>query len=229
MRIQYDDSCFKGILTIGAYGRAGSGLLLSLLNGHPNCIGFQDTILSGYQNWWDTVNDHSGQYLMNDWLDLYQAIFDPRFIHPSKLPEGRGSGALVWKILEGENKIYLTLFEVNEKIDRGNIYLQEPIEFEGYELSDEIRHKQALKTMRLVLKYVDHHKNLKSQKQQGKGSFYRKRTPEDSELDLDKTIREQFNLLRVVDNNRYPAFFKLNGHKYTVKIIRDEKSQDDEN
>jgi methionyl-tRNA formyltransferase len=150
-------------------------------------------------------------------------------IHPSKLPEGRGSGALVWKILEGENKIYLTLFEANEKIDQGYIYLKESIEFEGFELSDEIRHKQALKTMGLVLKYVDHHKNLKAQKQQGKGSFYRKRTPEDSELVLDKTIREQFNLLRVVDNNRYPAFFKLNGHKYTVKIVRDEKVQDDEN
>jgi len=150
-------------------------------------------------------------------------------IHPSKLPEGRGSGALIWKLLEGENKIYLTLFEANEKIDRGNIYLQEPIEFMGHELSDEIRHKQAIKTMELVLKYVDHHNNLKPQKQQGKGSFYRKRTPEDSELDIDKTIREQFNLLRAVDNNRYPAFFRLNDHKYTVKIFRDEKSQDDEN
>lgn len=150
-------------------------------------------------------------------------------IHPSKLPEGRGSGALVWKILEGENKIYLTLFEANEKIDRGNIYLQEPIEFKGYELSDEIRHKQAMKTMELILKYIDQHKNLKPQKQQGRSTFYRKRTNKDSELDLDKTLREQFNLLRIVDNKRYPAFFNLNGHKYTVKIFRDEKSQDDEN
>jgi len=91
VRMQYDDSYFKGILTIGAYGRAGSGLLLSLLDGHPNCIGFQDTILSGYQNWWDTVNDHSGQYLMNDWLDLYQVIFDPRFIHPTRVPPAAGN------------------------------------------------------------------------------------------------------------------------------------------
>ena len=76
-------------------------------------------------------------------------------VHPSKLPEGRGSGALVWKILEGENKIYLTLFEANEKIDKGDIYLQEVIKFNGYELSDEIRNKQALKTIELVLKYLD--------------------------------------------------------------------------
>jgi len=38
-------------------------------------------------------------------------------IHPSKLPEGRGSAALVNKILEGENKIYITLFKAEEKLD----------------------------------------------------------------------------------------------------------------
>ena len=81
----------------------------------------------------------------------------------------------------------------------------------------------------MVLKYVDHHNNLKPQKQQGKGTYYRKRKTEDSALDIDKTIREQFNLLRVVDNNHYPAFFELNGQKYTLKIFSDEKSQENEN
>ena len=29
---------------------------------------------------------------------------------------------------------------------------------------------------------------------------------------------EQFNLFRVVDNDRYPAFFELNGSKYYLMI-----------
>ena len=150
-------------------------------------------------------------------------------IHPSKLPGGRGSAALIWKILEGENKVYLTLFEANEKVDRGDIYIQESIKFEGFELSDEIRHKQALKHIEMILKYVKNHKNLKKQKQQGKSSFYPKRKPKDSELDIDKSIREQFNLLRVVDNKRYPAFFILHDQKYTIKIYRDKKVVSNEN
>ena len=48
-------------------------------------------------------------------------------LHPSKLPEGRGSAALIWKILEGDNEFYLTLFEANTKIDSGDIYYQEKI------------------------------------------------------------------------------------------------------
>lgn len=91
MRIQYDDSYFKGILTVGAYGRAGSGLLLSLFDGHPNCIGFQDTILSGYQDWWNSLKSNKGSYVMEDFLDLYQVIFDPTFIHPSRVPPGAGN------------------------------------------------------------------------------------------------------------------------------------------
>jgi methionyl-tRNA formyltransferase len=144
-------------------------------------------------------------------------------VHPSKLPEGRGSAALVWKILEGKNKIYLTLFEANEKIDKGDIYIQEAIIFNGYELSEEIRCKQAKKTIDMVLKYIDNYKNIVPHKQIGKSTFVRKRTFKDSELDVDKSIREQFNLLRIADNKRYPAFFNLRGHRYSVKIYRDEK------
>jgi methionyl-tRNA formyltransferase len=141
-------------------------------------------------------------------------------LHPSKLPEGRGSAALIWKILEGENELYLTLFEANEKIDSGDIYYQEKIVLEGHELSDEIRYKQATKAFDIVLKYVDAYPNVHGKKQQGKSTFCQKRSPKDSELDIDKTIREQFNLLRVVDNERYPAFFKYNGHIYIIKIYK---------
>ena len=150
-------------------------------------------------------------------------------VHPSKLPEGRGSAALVWKILEGENTIYITLFEATEKVDSGDIYFQEKIELEGHELSDEIRFKQAMKTFELVLRFVDEYPNVKARKQIGKPTYYPKRIPKDSELDIDKTIREQFNLLRVVDNERYPAFFRYKGHKYILKIYKDKNECEDEN
>lgn len=144
-------------------------------------------------------------------------------IHPSKLPEGKGSAALVWKILEGEKTIYITLFEANKKIDSGNIYFQEKIELEGHELSDEIRFKQAMKSFELILKFVDKYPNIKVKKQKGQSTYYPKRYPKDSELSIDKTIRQQFNLFRVVDNKRYPAFFTYNKHKYILKIYKNEK------
>lgn len=143
-------------------------------------------------------------------------------IHPSKLPKGRGSAALIWKILEGENEVYITMFEANEKIDRGDIYFQEKIKFEGHELSDEIRHKQAIKESELMMKFLDKYPNVKTRPQYGEGVYYPRRTPKDSELNVNKTIKDQFNLLRVVDNKRYPGFFYYKGHKYIIKIYKDD-------
>jgi hypothetical protein len=59
---------------------------------------------------------------------------------------------------------------------------------------------------------------LRGRAQTGPESHYRWRKPEDSRLDPNKTIAEQFNLLRVVDNERYPAFFEWKGRKFKIKI-----------
>ncbi|WP_287162823.1 hypothetical protein, partial [Clostridium sp.] len=62
--------------------------------------------------------------------------------------------------------------------------------------------------------------NIKGKPQQGESSFYIKRGPKDSKLDINKTIKEQFNLLRIVDNERYPAYFMFNNKKYIVRIYK---------
>ena len=43
----------------------------------------------------------------------------------------------------------------------------------------------------------------------------------DTYLDTNKTIKEQFNLLRISDNKRYPARFKIEGKDYILKIYKD--------
>jgi methionyl-tRNA formyltransferase len=57
-----------------------------------------------------------------------------------------------------------------------------------------------------------------AREQEGEESFYPRRGPKDSQLDPEKSIKDQFNLLRVVDNERYPAWFELAGQKYTIEI-----------
>jgi len=144
-------------------------------------------------------------------------------IHPSKLPKGKGWSPLAWQILEGKNKIPITLFEASEKVDAGDIYLTDVIKLKGNELNNEIKDKQGKIIISLVLKHLENIKkyslsNILFKKQKGKETFYPKMTEKDNELNPNKTIKEQFNILRIVDNERYPAFFKLNGDKYFIKI-----------
>ncbi|MFP4487626.1 MAG: methionyl-tRNA formyltransferase, partial [Campylobacterales bacterium] len=133
---------------------------------------------------------------------------------------------MFWQILEGKNKIPFTMFEASDGVDEGDIYMQKDLVLTGYELNDELRQKQANHTMDMCLEFITHYEQYKTpKKQQGKESFYKKRGPKDSKLDIDKTIKEQFNLLRIVDNKSYPAFFELDGHRYVLKIELEKNSK----
>lgn len=155
--------------------------------------------------------------LAKKYLDLHKSNV---VVHPSKLPQGKGWSPLAWQILEGKNKIPVSLFEVEENVDAGNIYIVEYIDLEGHELNDEIKSKQGLLTIKMVKRYIDEFNIMVGLPQVGDESFYPRRRQKENELDVNKTIFEQFNLLRIVDNERYPAHFYLGEHKYTLKIYK---------
>jgi methionyl-tRNA formyltransferase len=71
---------------------------------------------------------------------------------------------------------------------------------------------------------VSHIDNSVSKPQKNEVStYYRKRTPADSKLDPERSIKEQFNILRVSDPDRYPAFFIMNGQKYTIRLEKSDE------
>ena len=51
-------------------------------------------------------------------------------------------------------------------------------------------------------------------------TYWSKRTTRDSRVDAEKSIREQFDLLRVCDPDRYPAYFEMYGIKYKLWVER---------
>lgn len=138
-------------------------------------------------------------------------------IHPSALPHGRGWSPVAWQVLEGAANIPVTLFEAVENVDEGPVYLVGSIKLDGTELNDEIKRAQGRETLRLAREYLRRYP-MEGRPQQGKSSWYRRRTPADSRVESEKTIAEQFELLRVVDNRRYPAFFEHRGRRYRLRI-----------
>jgi len=142
-------------------------------------------------------------------------------VHESKVPQGKGWSPLTWQVLEGVNRVPISLFEVVEAVDAGDVYIIDYIELEGHELNDEIKHKQGLLTMKMVKQYINEFGKIKGTPQSGEESFYPRRGPAESEIDITKPIVDQFNLFRVVDNERYPAHFYINNQKYILKIYKD--------
>lgn len=142
-------------------------------------------------------------------------------IHASDLPKGRGWSPLFWQIIEGKNIIPVTLFEAIDEVDAGDYYIKDSVELDGTELYDEIHAKLGNKIIEMAVRYINNYP-MKAHKQNGEPTYYRKIINSiDHEIDINKTIREQFDLLRIGDNNRFPSFFNLNGQKYIIKIYKE--------
>ena len=144
-------------------------------------------------------------------------------IHASDLPKGKGMSPTTWQIIEKKNKIPVTLFEISDGFDEGDYYLKDSFELNGTELMDEWQNKLYECIEKMAIDFIKGVDKLKPIKQTGQASIYKRRTQVDSELDINKSIKSQFNLLRVVDNEKYPAFFKYKNCKYILKIYKEKK------
>jgi len=153
-----------------------------------------------------------------DVRDLYKATL---LIHASDLPKGRGWSPYIWQIVEGSNQIPVTLIEAGDQVDSGAIWQQLLLVFEGHETCEEINQalfRSEIELMDFAVSNFD--KVIPRLQDQREPTYYRKRTPEDSKLDPYRSIAEQFDLIRVADLKRFPAFFDFRGHRYTLSITK---------
>lgn len=141
-------------------------------------------------------------------------------LHASDLPRGRGWSPHIWEIMNGADHITLSLLEAEDKVDSGRIWAKQPIAVPKHALWDEINHLLFTAEVCLIDLAVKNFGRLSPQFQAGteQASYYPKRTPQDSQLDVNKTIAEQFNHMRVCDPNRFPAFFEYLGQRYILKL-----------
>lgn len=139
-------------------------------------------------------------------------------VHESDLPRGRGWSPVAWQVIEGADRIPVVLFEAVENLDSGPIYLRSGIELDGTELLPEIREIQGKKTVELVLTFLEKWPDLEPVEQVGKPTFFPRRTVNQDRVDINRTIAENFDHLRIVDNERYPAWFEYRGREYEIRI-----------
>lgn len=153
--------------------------------------------------------------------EVFSKSYNNIVIHASDLPKWKWMSPLTWQILEWKNIIPLTLFEMDEKIDNGEWYYKDNVLLDWNELLSESQEKLYWKIKEMVICFIKKYPYNVANKQVWEETFYKKRTKENSQLDVNKTIQEQFNLFRVVNNEKYPAYFILNNNKYILKIFKD--------
>ena len=75
-------------------------------------------------------------------------------LHASLLPNYRGAAPINWAIINGETKTGVSTFFIDEKIDTGNIILQEEVLIDENEIVGELHDKLMLVGSNLVVKTI---------------------------------------------------------------------------
>lgn len=149
-------------------------------------------------------------------------------LHASLLPDYRGAAPINWAIINGETKTGVTTFFIDEKIDTGNIILQETVFIGENETLGELHDKLMKVGSRLVVKTVqlieaDKISTIKQQETEGKAAP--KIFSETCKINWNDTLNNIYNLIRGL--NPYPAAWTtlINNHEEIKMKIFDVKKE----
>jgi len=120
-------------------------------------------------------------------------------LHASLLPKYRGAAPIQWALINGETETGLTTFKLAEKVDTGNIYLQEKVNIkpdDNFEsLHDRLREIGSQVVLKTVEMIDSGNYELKTQ-DDSLATPAPKITKELTKIDWNKPAREIHNLIR---------------------------------
>ena len=162
---------------------------------------------------------------------LPKEVFEiPKFgsfnLHGSYLPKYRGAAPIQWALINGDEETGLTTFKLAEKVDTGNIYLQEKVKINPDDNFETLHDRMSLIGSDIVLKTVtmieSGNVELKIQ-DDSLASPAPKITKETCLIDWNKPALEIHNLIRGL--SPHPVAYFLNNNK-VIKIYKSEVVKD---
>lgn len=162
---------------------------------------------------------------------LPKEIFEiPKFgsfnLHASYLPKYRGAAPIQWALINGDEETGLTTFKLAEKVDTGNIYLQQKIEIFPDDNFETLHDRMSELGSKLVLDTVNLIENGKYELKKQDDSLASpapKITKEICKIDWNKSAEEIHNLVRGLSPHS-AAYFNYNGK--VIKIFKTEIVKD---
>lgn len=134
--------------------------------------------------------------------------------HMTDLPFGRGGSPLQNLIIGGVKETKISAIKVQKEIDAGPIYMKENVSLDGSaaEIFERVSNIIFEKMIPCFWKQT-----IEPIEQQGEPTFFKRRTPEESELKPDMKISEIYDYIRMLDAEGYPNAY-LNFGKFKLSF-----------
>ena len=149
---------------------------------------------------------------------IYLPKYNSINVHFSLLPKYRGASPVQWVLLQGETKTGVTIFELNEKMDEGDILSQEEVVIHPRETAGELESRLAQKGADLLVRTLEEidkiHPSAQDHSQATYAPLLKK---EDGRIDWEK--HALYIERQVQAFNPWPSAFTFWGEK-RIKILR---------
>ena len=153
-----------------------------------------------------------------------QPILDLKYgawtFHGSDLPKGRGWAPLAWTLINCEPNLTITLFMADKNVYTGMYYRKISMPVQDIDTIYSMRKKSETIIIELadnLLHDISTNSTIVLHEQKGDPTFYKKRTTNDSEININMTIKEAWKIIRSCHNSEYPAFFRIGTSKILLK------------
>lgn len=152
-------------------------------------------------------------------------------VHPTLLPKYRGYRSGPYILINGEKESGVTVHFLTEEFDKGDIILQEKFDVSAFDTPHSMKRKTDNCEKCVVLRALQMLEKgkftCKKQDEKLASTYNYMRTPKDSEVDWNQSLKSLYNQIRACDTEKYPAFFYVNGEKVCIKLWRESKSEDE--
>lgn len=139
-------------------------------------------------------------------------------IHGALLPRYRGRAPHIWAIINNERECGITVHQIDEGCDTGDIILQEKIEITSSTTGGDIlkcfEHKYPNMIKSAINAILENKELVKQDETQA--SYYSKRTPEDGEIDWSWDTLRIKNWIRALTSPYPGAFSYINKTKIII-------------
>ena len=139
--------------------------------------------------------------------------------HMTKLPEGRGRAPVAWTVIKGKEKGWVTLIWLKSEADNGDIAVQRSYTISLFDDAETVVEKVSKLACEIIRDSLPDLRNgtlLKTPQGNSKATYWKKRTPEDGNIDWNMPVRELYNLIRGITHPFPGAFSYLQGTKKMI-------------
>lgn len=134
--------------------------------------------------------------------DIYNN-FECIVFHMTDLPYGRGGSPLQNLIVNGHKATKISAIKVSKGIDTGDVYLKMPLTLEGTAAEIFLRAIPVIEKM--IINIIEN--DIKPEPQDGDIVHFKRRTPEDGNIEELISTKDVYDYIRMLDCEGYPSAF----------------------